>query len=1637
MPVHSEFSSPESQVKVRVRSRRSNRGNQLFNNNNDASTANDNNEDDYNANNDSTSFAGLGEEELSSTTQDNIESNSEGYDAGLDDDADDSDDLGTDNESGNNSTATSTNNNNNNNNNDNESIGNSSDTTTNTNNNNSSSSNNNNNSSSNNNNSGNNNEDGTSALGRQHYLVATLMGVVCTHPSCNSKILARGSLWIASRQTIGRHFKDNQCWNVNSKPNQQKLEKDLKTSQILLHHRAKNNPTEALAMIDREFPSTCETFTAYYCKNCGASSKRGNNFNKHFGKKNTYGCTSATHLSRGTVIMNDFGLIVPQVILQQIGEGTFILPYKSPPINNNQSNLQQSASTSTTTTTTAPLQLPPPPSTPATQALPPSTFIASPEEMSKAISQCSPTAVNDIDNLHESLQCFIDQSKSEEEKKSTMSDAKRHTITLMALVDKYNPHTFGPKLREMSDKQDKPFDPSSDNSIVKLILIAGRRWLETGSANVDVSRCSANHRGMLYKIGSQASLPSEDALVQGSTFVPSGKMQYIVQEFEKLILFLSRSHWTGMKDQLTQAETILHAVPIGEFDEPDDNVKTAADNIVDTNILPGIILAALIESPHTPNGTNMIGMHLAARSIKAVAGRDHLGFKSGNVIAKIANSLLRLTRHAVCSFLVRKANGMTLRNQSSQDFTTYANHVLRSVQACYSVDITCRRIRSAREISNRQLAKVGKGFDPQTKQVMVENVYIDHSVWSNAILKTLADFDAHLRPLFNCTHRLFDVLNPNNKLVLLDSADSSVIVDSVGEERRVINICTDVIPALDTTAIQDVQHHINMCFRLTMGILLYFSSGAGRGIEVSRIGPFNQFCDNFQEYFNCLRFGMRSEKGINHGVDNNLPVAHYVPASLARHIVVCYLCLFPAAHESDFFTMPTMDKAPDEADAMFRTVMKLDNNDAYKKKRMNAKNNREFLIQIINAIAPKSLAKTSTTPENAIQFHHSPDVHNAIYPSTMYERDNNGRIIPSDLITARCYHWALGEPHHYTFNTIAAPVVDTIDDSLFDHAMQRVLKNPNASCYPDQKEICRLIADTTNSKSAFYKAAMGMGKSCAIYIPMIARKLAGVEVLRTIVVAPHNSLLEQMKHNIENCFSGTSLRIWTLSSRTLETQLRATTDYWDLLIVSIHSLKILLDTYRAELDSWNVKVIIIDECHLLFEENFRHNTSWSALQDLAALTMKMIFLSGTMNATTMKMIAHYTGIESDYAVVGSSQNYNVPNISINIRQVSHHRQLISDVTNAVINKIQRENAYITIITLSKEDAVNISNDVGNAGITSQWLTSDCTEAERRERMKDWPKGVIKSLASTFNCGTDSPFVSGVEHAGLPRGVAAALQAAGRVRPNNQQGINTEVNFWIDPSNVWNNTDEQWNSAIAYMKEAGLFRCFNSVEEVAEATVVLKSLFHPSGFQSIVNGNQCLRRAMLEQIDVVSTNCNMCTQCRRNNPYLQQAAEARQRVRTRVENKQYVLNNMMALLRQCFVCGEAYCYGTRCLMPNHTRCVKCHGPARQYNAHDPRECKAKHIPLYGTAFCVLCFLPRAVKVDEDFTSDFPKNKCGKMPNAVPCPLGDRVRRILLYDLSAVDDDGTQALNRLGSVCIDAELWYERMAINMRMINTNRS
>jgi len=111
-----------------------------------------------------------------------------------------------------------------------------------------------------------------------------------------------------------------------------------------------------------------------------------------------------------------------------------------------------------------------------------------------------------------------------------------------------------------------------------------------------------------------------------------------------------------------------------------------------------------------------------------------------------------------------------------------------------------------------------------------------------------------------------------------------------------------------------------MLWRLNQGTLLYLSSGAGRGLELTRIHPFSQF----QEYFNSLRFSMRSEKNVLHGVDNNRMVCHFVSPSLARYLLILYLVLYPAVEASATLQLPSVRDAPKEADLMFRKIMNLE-----------------------------------------------------------------------------------------------------------------------------------------------------------------------------------------------------------------------------------------------------------------------------------------------------------------------------------------------------------------------------------------------------------------------------------------------------------------------------------------------------------------------------------------------------------------------------------------------------------------------------------------------------------------------------------------------------------------------------------------
>ena len=209
---------------------------------------------------------------------------------------------------------------------------------------------------------------------------------------------------------------------------------------------------------------------------------------------------------------------------------------------------------------------------------------------------------------------------------------------------------------------------------------------------------------------------------------------------------------------------------------------------------------------------------------------------------------------------------------------------------------------------------------------------------------------------------------------------------------------------------------INELFSLEQGTYLYLSCGAGRGETIKNLHSFES---TFQLIFNHLHFQMKSSKAVNHGVDPNDWVDHYVSPSLSRLIVVLNLCVYRPIRSGLIpeLKVPIQDEAKNAARDMFKLIFGITST--------NTKEYREFCILIVNYIAPSSLAKTSTTPEFASQFHHSGSMHNSTYSSTIFRRTSDGQIIRGPLLLARDYHQALGE-REWNIDRVADINEDTI-----------------------------------------------------------------------------------------------------------------------------------------------------------------------------------------------------------------------------------------------------------------------------------------------------------------------------------------------------------------------------------------------------------------------------------------------------------------------------------------------------------------------------------------------------------------------------------------------------------------------------------
>ena len=181
-------------------------------------------------------------------------------------------------------------------------------------------------------------------------------------------------------------------------------------------------------------------------------------------------------------------------------------------------------------------------------------------------------------------------------KREALSKVDQHKVLLLPIIES-QPHTCANQLKYLAVTASKNFNHQTDSADINVILHAAKTYLSSGFAENDVLLVSPFFRGMLYQVGS-TDAPNEEMLLQGSTFVPTKKVPKLIDEFERLILFVLRTKPELLSRQLSQALEIRDSVSehFSHRMTQDAMENETSERIIGTNILFGMMINILTEN---------------------------------------------------------------------------------------------------------------------------------------------------------------------------------------------------------------------------------------------------------------------------------------------------------------------------------------------------------------------------------------------------------------------------------------------------------------------------------------------------------------------------------------------------------------------------------------------------------------------------------------------------------------------------------------------------------------------------------------------------------------------------------------------------------------------------------------------------------------------------------------------------------------------------------------------------------------------------------------------------------------------------------------------------------------------------------
>jgi hypothetical protein len=321
------------------------------------------------------------------------------------------------------------------------------------------------------------------------------------------------------------------------------------------------------------------------------------------------------------VLTDKFQFCVPQDVLDTISSGNFTLPFDHHTNtiitlqNSNDSDGHTSVSSLKSSSASIFMD---------TMISTPSKFVPNNDEIEEL---CSPDYTGDNAAsfnsfaMAELLDCFGNEGNA--------VLAHEFLTSFILLIDQ----TFPGSLRTTLYSISTMMTMSNTDPNLRMLLNAGKLWLTSESANMDVRMVPVHHRNAIYLVGNSFTKKDKD-LLKGCTFVWTNCVDSIMQQFASLITYAYESQWPLISQYLSKVNQVYQLLLTNDMMDTniDELEADAVNKIINSTIICGLLSELLLEHPAHPNGPNCIYYYLAGVCVISSAHSNKLSLCSANGI---------------------------------------------------------------------------------------------------------------------------------------------------------------------------------------------------------------------------------------------------------------------------------------------------------------------------------------------------------------------------------------------------------------------------------------------------------------------------------------------------------------------------------------------------------------------------------------------------------------------------------------------------------------------------------------------------------------------------------------------------------------------------------------------------------------------------------------------------------------------------------------------------------------------------------------------------------------------------------------------------------------------------------------------